>query len=141
VKVLVDTSIWSLALRRSGDVSPENEGLVRELNDLIGEVRVVMIGAIRQELLSGIPSTEQFDALREKLRAFDDLALTQDDYEAAAGFHNICRRAGVQGSHTDFLICAAAASRGMAIFTSDNDFVRYAKHVGISLHDLGGSTR
>ncbi len=95
----------------------------------------------RQELLSGISSTKQFDTLREKLRAFDDLPLTQGDHETAAEFHNTCRRAGIQGSHTDFLICAAAASRGMAIFTSDNDFVRYAKHVGISLHHLGESTR
>jgi predicted nucleic acid-binding protein len=134
VKVLVDTSVWSLALRRSGALSPENQVAVAELNELIGEVRVAMIGPIRQELLSGISSAEQFDALREKLRAFDDLALTQTDHEKAAEFYNVCRKAGIQGSHTDFLICAVAASRGFAIFTCDNDFIRYAGHLSISLH-------
>ena len=93
-----------------------------------------MIGPIRQELLSGISSPVQYDALKEKLQAFEDLLLPREYYEKAAEFYNTCRRAGVQGSHTDFLICATAAEAGLQIFSSDKDFMLYAKHLPITLH-------
>jgi len=79
VRVLVDTSIWSLALRRSGPTAAEDRSLIDELNGLIDDVRVAMIGPIRQELLSGIPSQAQFEALKEKLQAFEDLPLGRSD--------------------------------------------------------------
>jgi predicted nucleic acid-binding protein len=139
VRVLVDTSIWSLALRRSGEPAAEERSLIDELNGLIDDVRVAMIGPIRQELLSGIPSQAQFEALKEKLQAFDDLPLGRDDHERASGFYNTCRRSGVQGSQTDLLICAAGAARGLPIFTSDKDFVLYARHLPISLHSPAGA--
>ena len=82
--VLVDTSIWSLALRRERTLSREEQGLIAELGELIKEVRVALIGPIRQELLSGISSGEQFRILKEKLHAFKDLPVTQTDYERAA---------------------------------------------------------
>ncbi len=134
MKILVDTSIWSLALRRSGTLTEEDQSLVYELNELIGEVRVAIIGPIRQELLSGISRQEQFDALKEKLLAFEDIQLTREDYERAAEFYNTCRKSGVQGSQIDFLICAVAAGREIPIFTTDNDFILYAKYLAISLH-------
>jgi len=139
VRVLVDTSIWSLALSRSGAPAEEGRSLVDELNGLIDDVRVAMIGPIRQELLSGIPSQAQFEALKEKLQAFEDLPLGRDDYERASGFYNTCRRSGVQGSPTDLLICAVGAGKGMPIFTSDKDFVLYAKHLPVSLHRPAGA--
>ncbi len=95
MKVLVDTSIWSLALRRSGATSKEDQSLIYELNELISEVRVTLIGPIRQELLSGVSSQAQFETLKEKLRAFEDLPLKQQDYELAAEFYKICRKSGI----------------------------------------------
>ncbi len=136
MKVLVDTSIWSLALRRSGAISQKDEALVHELNELINDVRVAIIGPIRQELLSGISSQTQFEALREKLQAFEDLLIKQQDYEQAAVFYNICRKSGIQGSHVDFLICAVAAGREIPIFTSDKDFFLYAKHLNVTIYDV-----
>jgi hypothetical protein len=134
VKILVDTSIWSLALRRSAKLSEKDRSLVQELNELISEVRVAIIGPVRQELLSGISIKTQFEALKEMLAAFDDMPLRREDYERAAEFYNTCRKAGIQGSQIDFLICAAAAGRELPIFTTDNDFLLYAKHLPISLH-------
>ncbi|MHB8204845.1 MAG: type II toxin-antitoxin system VapC family toxin [Desulfomonilaceae bacterium] len=136
MKVIVDTSIWSMALRRAGATSKEDQSLVYELNELISEVRVALIGPIRQELLSGISSQTQFEALKEKLRAFEDLPLNQQDYERAAEFYNTCRKAGIQGSQVDFLICAVAEGRGVPIFTSDKDFYLYAKHLNITIYNL-----
>jgi len=134
VKILVDTSIWSLALRRSAKLSEKDRSLVQELNELISEVRVAIIGPVRQELLSGISIKTQFEALKEMLAAFDDMPLRREDYERAAEFYNTCRKAGIQGSQIDFLICAVAAGRELPIFTTDNDFLLYAKHLPISLH-------
>ncbi len=139
MRVLVDTSIWSLALRRPGALTEEDRSLVDELHELIDDVRVAIIGPIRQELLSGIASQTQFEALEEKLQAFEDLPLGRSDYERAAGFYNTCRRRGVQGSPADLLICAVGAGTGMPVFTSDQDFVLYAQHLPVSLHHPAGA--
>lgn len=74
MNVLVDTSVWSLVLRRR---VPDDSALERELTALIQEGRVMMIGAIRQELLSGVRGEVQFRKLRDRLRAFKDICLTR----------------------------------------------------------------
>jgi hypothetical protein len=131
--VLVDTCIWSLAFRRHSDLNlPE----VRLLKTLIADGRVQMIGAIRQEILSGVQSDAQFKRLRKTLRAFPDLSLSESDYELAARFYSLCRAKGIQGSNTDFLICAVAVQRSLSIFTNDNDFLNFQKHFDISCYPV-----
>ena len=130
MKIIVDTSIWSLALRRRAVVG---DGFVSTLRDLIEGDRAVMLGCIRQEILSGIRSTEQFTLLRDRLRAFPDEPLFFQDYERAAEFFNICRKRGIQGSTTDFLICAAAVEREHAIFTADDDFKKFQRAIPVAL--------
>jgi predicted nucleic acid-binding protein len=132
MNVLVDTSVWSLALRRAKRV---DQGAAGELGELIQEGRVVMVGAIRQELLSGIKVASQFESLREHLRAFPDIELDRSDYEEAAQAFNRCRERGVQGSNTDFLLCAIALRRDLAIYTTDGDFKHYARVLGLALHE------
>lgn len=131
MKVLVDTSVWSLALRRN---LPSEGPEVSELIELIREFRVLMIGPVRQELLSGIKNQSQFLKLRNQLRPFPDLELTTRDYEHAAEFFNLCRGKGIQGSNTDFLICAIAARLKVPIFTTDGDFTLFQAHLPITLH-------
>jgi predicted nucleic acid-binding protein len=131
VNVLVDTPVWSLALRRKKDQDSPFRG---ELQELIGEGRAVVIGPIRQELLSGVKVAEQFELLRERLRAFPDLPLTTADYEDAASFYDQCRSRGIQGSNTDFLLCAVSHSHGLSILTTDGDFGHYARVLPITLH-------
>lgn len=134
MNVLVDTPVWSVALRRRPQTSEASTST--ELRDLIAESRVELIGPIRQELLSGLSDQRQYERLRDALRAFEDLELTTDDYERAAECFNICRGHGVQGSNTDFLICAAAERRELAIFTTDTDFLRYRQYLPVVLHQL-----
>jgi predicted nucleic acid-binding protein len=64
-----------------------------------------------------------------------DTAITPDDYDEAASFFNRCREKGIQGSNTDFLICAVAVRNDFAIFTADKDFVLFQKVLPIALHD------
>lgn len=136
MKVLVDTSIWSLALRRG---TRDSVAEVRALRQLIVDFRAQLIGPVRQELLSGIRDDEEFERLRGHLAAFPDIPLRAEDFELAAAFFNRCRRAGVQGSNTDFLICAVAAHRGWAVYTADRDFARYAEHVPLQRYDPRGA--
>ena len=131
MNVLVDSSVWSLALRRN--TTNEAIAIVKVLHDLIADGRVVLLGAIRQEVLSGVRYKEQFSRLQEYLRAFPDLELTTEDFELAAEFFNTCRTKGVQGSNTDFLLCAVAHRRGYSIFTTDKDFENFRSHIPVIL--------
>jgi len=131
MKVLADTSVWSLALRRK---HPPQNPFVAELRELIREMRVQMIGPVRQELLSGIRLQSQFESLRHRLTAFPDMKISTSDYELAAEFFNTCRGKGIQGSNTDFLICAISSSHKMPILTTDKDFDLFREHIPIRLH-------
>ncbi len=135
MNVLVDTSVWSLAFRRARASSTAGEHVVGELAELIQEGRALLMGPIRQELLSGVADAGQFKNLRDRLRAFDDLSIRRDDYERAAEYFNLCRRTGVQGSHVDMLICSVAVANSASIFTTDKDFRGYSKHIPITLHE------
>lgn len=105
------------------------------LAELIRDGRAALMGAVRQELLSGIRSEEQFERLKDHLRAFPDVALESADYELAAAFSNRCRAAGVQGSSVDFLICAVAVRRDLSVLTTDGDFQHYARFLPFELLD------
>ena len=128
MNVLVDTSVWSLALRRkSGDLSPRDEKLVRALQELVQEGRARIIGPIRQELLTGIREPERYRKLRDKLRAFPEPTLDVISYEEAAHLSNLCRAQGISGSPVDFLVCAVAQQHRWQVFTTDQDFGNISK--------------
>ena len=135
MNVLVDTSVWSLAVRRKpGDLSVAERSTVAELEELIAEGRVRITGAIRQELLSGIKLHQQFERLRAFLAAYTDEPVATADYEAAAKAGNDCRGKGIVVSPIDILICAIATDRGWSIYSTDPDFANYAKVLPMRLH-------
>ena len=133
--MLVDTSVWSAALRRAGYSGVPAR---RELHSLVSDHRVKIIGPIRQELLSGIREEPQFRKLEKHLAAFPDVPIATEDYVTAARFYNVCRGNGIQGSNTDFLICAVAARCGFAIYTTDNDFRSFETCLPIALYEPEG---
>ena len=133
--VLVDTSVWSLGLRRQlRDLTPLQKRLRSELYDLIASGRARMLGAVRQEILSGVREDAHFRRLRDDLRMFLDVSLAAEDYEEAARIYNACRASGIAGSGTDYLLCAVALLRNWEIFTLDRDFEHYAKAVKVRLY-------
>jgi predicted nucleic acid-binding protein len=135
MNTLVDTSVWSFALRRKpADLSDTERIVATELSELAKEGRVRMIGPVRQELLSGIKTGAQYEKLRLALQVFPDEPLQTPDYEAAAKASNDCRTKGVVLSAVDVLICAAALARDWNIFTIDPDFRNYARILPIRLH-------
>lgn len=133
--VLVDTPVWSLALRRKqSDLSPREQDLKSALQELVLDGRAQIVGPVRQELFSGIRAEETFRRVRDALRAFDEPQLQVQDYEEAARISNVCRARGIAGSAIDFLICAVAHLRHWEVFTTDHDFVRYSKVLPLRLY-------
>lgn len=137
MNVLVDTPIWSLALRhkRQG-LTPFDHVLIRALEDLIGYGRAQLIGPVRQEVLSGIREQAQFVRLRNALRLYEETTLVTDDFEEAARMSNECRRQGIIGSPVDFLLCAVAEHHKWQIFTTDRDFEHYRRLLGLTLFSI-----
>jgi predicted nucleic acid-binding protein len=132
MNVLVDTSIWSLAFRKKQYSSSEKR-IVDAFIKLLQNLNVVMIGPIRQEILSGISDDKKYKELRNRLSFFVDYPLITKDYEKASECFNKCRKYGIQGSHIDFLICACSINNSFHIFTLDKDFQNYKKHIPIFL--------
>lgn len=133
MEVLVDTSVWSLALRRH-KTKEIDRTILNQFSELINESRVRIIGPIRQELLSGISEEAQFQKLKDHLSYFEDLPITSQNYERAAEMSNYCRKKGVSGSLVDFLICSISEYYHLSILTTDKDFLHYSKHLQIRLH-------
>lgn len=127
---LLDTSVWSFVLRRK---IIREERITQLVSNIIQNGLAVLCGCVRQELLSGISKKEVFIRLRNSLREFDDIRLNKEDYELAAEFMNTCRSKGVQGSSTDFLLCAICTNNNLTLITSDKDFIRIKKYCNFNL--------
>ena len=130
-ETLVDTCVWSLALRGK---FPRDVTIADQLTDLIHAEKVKIIGPIRQEILSGYSDFKQYIKLKNKLKYFPNLPVIDSDYIIAAEFSNLCRQNGIQGSHIDFIICAVAHRLNISIFTTDKDFIFYSKLLPITLY-------
>ncbi len=131
MKVLVDTPIWSEYFRRSTPNTAATEGLEK----LIREGGAILIGPVRQEVLSGIREVKQYERLVKALRPFPNEDLPIDDFELAAKISNDGRARGIQGSPTDFLLCAVAIRLQFPIFTLDRDFAQYASLFPLDLYE------
>ena len=127
MKQIVDTCVWSKALRKT------NHQIDPQFHELLESGNVVLLGPIRQEILCGIKSKRQFDKLKIKLDAFPDIEILQNDYIAAAQFFNQCRSQGVQGSMIDFLIAAVSVRTGYRTYTYDKDFNLYQETLGVKI--------
>jgi predicted nucleic acid-binding protein len=131
VTLLVDTSVWSLALRRdSATDAPE----IQALRDaLLGADSVVTTGLVLQELLQGFSGPKAGAAIVEQFRALPLLQPDRQDHVAAAEIRNACRRAGVQIGTIDALLIQLCERHEVTLLSTDRDFVHAAKHVAFPL--------
>lgn len=129
---VVDTSVWSLVLRRPR-VDDANVHIQIFRTQLESNNRLFLIGNILQELLDGLRSPKQFDRLVQLLEPFPLLELDRSTYIAAAKLRTMCRANGVQASPVDFLIAAACSQHGYPLLTADQDFSRIARHCDLML--------
>lgn len=124
--LLVDTSVWSLALRRNtAAVGPEATALV---DALAGSEVVVTTGLVVQELLQGFAGPTTAAAIVERFNALALIQPDREDHVQAATIRNKCRRAGVQIATVDAVIAQLCVRHGLTLLTTDLDFTHAAKH-------------
>jgi len=126
VTLLVDTSVWSLALRRDTQTQgPEVQALIDALS---GDGVVVTMGLVVQELLQGFSDPKAASAIVERFSALALIHPERDDYVAAAEIRNACRRGGIQIGTVDALIAQVCISNDLTLLSTDHDFSHAAKH-------------
>ena len=124
--LLVDTSVWSLALRRNAHVQ---EPEIQALKDALGGADVVVTtGLVLQELLQGFRAPKAASAIVGRFSALALVHPERDDYLAAAAIRNTCRHGGVQIGTVDALIAQLCISHDLTLLTTDKDFSHAAKH-------------
>ena len=129
--LLVDTSVWSLALRRDGTAEAKEVIALREALD--GADAVVTTGLVLQELLQGFSGPKAKEAIIERFGALPLIQPDRQDHVAAAEIRNACRRAGVQIGTIDALLVQLCGRYEMTLLSSDKDFAHAARHVPFRL--------
>jgi predicted nucleic acid-binding protein len=126
MKILVDSCVWLLALRRKNKdlLSEDEQRVVTVLSEAVQNGRIAIIGPVRQEVLSGIKDSARFEKLRGALGAFPDEPIATGQYEEAARLYNLCRSRGVECGSVDMLLCAVAAQRRWSVLTTDTGLKR-----------------
>ena len=129
--LLVDTSVWSLALRRD---APATTPEVQALTDaLLGAGVVVTTGLVLQELLQGFSGPKAGAQIIERFAALPLLQPDREDHIAAAELRNTCRRAGVQMGPVDAVLAQLCIRHDLMLLSTDNDFALAAKHCALRL--------
>ena len=131
--IIIDTTIWSIAYRRRR-INDEDRAIVKKLYDILDLEEEILIGPVRQELLSGISDKNTFNELMVKLNGFNNYEIQLADHDLAAEYCNLCSGRGIQGSQTDYLLCAVSYRYNSLIFTLDKDFDNYKKYLPIGLY-------
>jgi predicted nucleic acid-binding protein len=129
--LLVDTSVWSLLLRR--DHPPDLPEVVALRRALSGDDIVATTGVIVQELLHGFVSAPAQTAIKESFGVLEYLAPTFDDHVEAAGIRNQLRSSGIQLGAIDALIAQLAVAGQHLLLTTDKDFHLAARHVELQV--------
>ena len=129
--LLVDTSVWSLALRRDadGDV-PQLQALRGSLG--AGEI-VVTTGLVLQELLQGFSGPRARAQIIERFAALPLLSPDRTDHIEAAELRNRCRRSGLQLGTIDALLAQLCIRHELTLLTTDPDFPRAARLCPLSV--------
>jgi predicted nucleic acid-binding protein len=131
LSLFVDTSVWSLALRRD---RPPQSAPVRALTRAIesGET-LLTTGLVLQELLQGFSGPKAQGQILDRFAAVPLLVPDREDHIAAAALRNVCRRAGVQVGTIDALLAQLCIRHSLTMLSTDEDFRRIARHSGLKL--------
>jgi predicted nucleic acid-binding protein len=131
VSLFVDTSVWSLALQRDGEVTVPEVAALREA--LLGAQPVVTTGVVVQELLQGFAGPKDRERLVERLAALDIVHPDLGDHIEAAEIRNACRRRGVQIGTIDALLIQLCRRHDLMLLSADGDFRSARAHVAFRL--------
>ena len=137
--LLVDTSVWSLALRRDTEASEPEVQHLKEA--LLGADVVVTTGLVLQELLQGFSGAKASAQIIERFAALPLIQPNWADHVAAAELRNACRRAGVQVGTIDALLAQLCLRHELTLLSTDKDFKSVAKHCALRLWSAPSGSR
>ncbi len=137
--LLVDTSVWSLALRRDASASAPEVQLLQDA--LQGADVVVTTGLVLQELLQGFSGPKSRAQIIERFAALPLVQPDREDHVAAADLRSTCRRAGVQVGTIDALLAQLCIRHDLTLLSTDNDFKLAAPHCALRVWAPKGGTR
>ena len=129
--LLVDTSVWSLALRRDGAVTTPEVAALREAIE--GSDVVVTTGLVLQELLQGFNGPKDRQAIMDRFGALPLIQPDREDHVAAAEVRNACRRSGVQMGTIDALLIQLCGRHDLTLLSADKNFSNAAAFVPFKL--------
>lgn len=125
MNLFVDTSVWSLALRRD---TPSSESEVSYLIEALeGGAQVFTTGLVLQELLQGFSGPRNRQAIIERFAALPFLVPDRRDHIEAADLRNQCRKRGLQVATIDALLAQLCIRHDLAMLTADRDFAAIAE--------------
>ena len=131
MSLFVDTSVWSLALRRDAPpAAPALRILVRAIES--GET-LLTTGLVLQELLQGFSGPRARAQILDRFSAVPLLVPDREDHIGAAQLRNLCRRAGIQVGTIDALLAQLCIRHGLTMLSTDNDFRRIAAQCPLRL--------
>ena len=140
MSLFVDTSVWSLALRRDQPAGRAEVGmLVRAIES--GET-LLTTGLVLQELLQGFAGPKSRSEIVERFSALPLIVPDRDDHIEAAALRNHCRRKGVRIGTIDALLAQVYIRHDLTMLTADEDVTPVAEHARLKLWaqpSLGGS--
>lgn len=137
--LFVDTSVWSLALRRDAPAdSPEVGVLTAALQ--VGE-DLVTTGLVLQELLQGFAGPRARKQIIERFAALPMLVPDRRDHIEAAELRNACRRKGLQLGTIDALFAQLCLRHDLRLLTTDRDFHQAARHINLRVWLPGNPRR
>jgi predicted nucleic acid-binding protein len=131
VSLFVDTSVWSLALRR--DRPSANAHVLTLVQAIENGESILTTGLILQELLQGFSGPKARDQILERFTALPLLQPDRRDHIDAAQLRNACRRRGVQVGTIDALLAQLCIRHNLRMLTSDGDFQGIADHSALRL--------
>ncbi|MFZ2065136.1 MAG: PIN domain-containing protein [Xanthobacteraceae bacterium] len=131
MSLFVDTSVWSLALRRD---SPSTSGEVRALVRAIetGET-LLTTGLVLQELLQGFAGPKAREQILERFSAIPLIVPDRDDHIRAADLRNRCRQVAIQIATIDALLAQLCLRHDLTMLSADADFERIAGRTNLKL--------
>ena len=137
--LFVDTSVWSLALRRDAEASEPEVDQLKEA--LLGADVVVTTGLVLQELLQGFSGAKASAQIIERFGALPLLQPDREDHIAATELRNTCRRAGVQVGTIDAVLAQLCIRHDLTLLSTDNDFKLAARHCALRVWAPKPTTR
>lgn len=125
MNLFVDTSVWSLALRRDTPSSGTEVSCLIEA--LEGGAQVFTTGLVLQELLQGFSGPRNRQAIIERFAALPFLVPDRRDHIEAADLRNQCRTRGLQVATIDALLAQLCIRHDLAMLAADSDFAAIAE--------------